>query len=141
MSRLDADVLVIGCGPAGLQAAIHASRAKVSTVVVGGINGSAAYSTEVENYFGTPGVADGTELLENGLRQAKAFGAEFIEGNVISASSVDGGFRVKVENGTEINAKAVVLATGVSRVKLNVPGEKELFGKGVSYCAVCDCNF
>ena len=141
MSLLDADVLVIGCGPAGLQAAIHSARSKASTVVVGRINGSAAYATKVENYFGTPGVADGTELLMNGFRQAMAFGAEIVEGNILSASASDGLFHVTVETGLEITAKAVVLATGVSRVKLNVPGEKELYGKGVSYCAVCDCNF
>ena len=138
---METDVVIIGCGPAGLQAAIHAARAKVSVAVVGKISGSAAYGVKMENYFGLPNAADGTELIRNGIRQAESFGASFIEGNVVSASPEGKGFRISLETGTDIDAKAVVIASGVSRVKLNVPGEKEFFGKGVSYCASCDCNF
>ena len=109
--------------------------------MVGRIEGSAAYAVKMENYFGLPKTSDGTELIMNGIRQAKSFGAEIMEGNIVSASADGGIFRLTVESGLEIEAKAVILASGVSRVKLNVPGEKELFGKGVSYCASCDCNF
>jgi len=141
VSPLDADVLVIGSGPAGLQAAIHAARAKVGVVVLGKIESSAAYSVKMENYFGLPKTVDGTELLMNGIRQARSFGAEIVQGNIVSASASGGRFEAVLESGDTVTAKAVVIASGVSRVKLGVPGEKELFGKGVSYCASCDCNF
>lgn len=109
-------------------------------MLVGRINGSAAYAVTMENVFGiVPG--DMTSALMCGYRQAKAFGATVIDSNIIAASPADGGFLVTVESGVEIRAKAVVLATGISRVKLGVPGEKELYGHGVSYCASCDCNF
>lgn len=134
------DVAVIGCGPAGLQAAIHASRAKVSVALIGKTANSAAAGTSIENYFGV-GEASGDDLLSAGLAQAESFGAAVFPVNVTSASAADGGFALELEDGTSVEASAVVLATGVSRVKLGVPGEKELFGKGVSYCASCDCNF
>ncbi len=138
---LDADVLIIGAGPAGLQAAIHAARKKVSVVVVGRPSNSAAIGTHIENYFGIGGVADGTELIRTGVEQAKSFGCTFLDENVISTERNGAGFRIVTENDTVIDAKSVVIATGISRTKLNVPGENELFGKGVSYCASCDCNF
>ena len=138
---LDADVLIIGAGPAGLQAAIHAARKKVSVVVVGRPYNSAAIGTHIENYFGIGGVADGTELIRTGVEQAKSFGCTFLDENVISTERNGAGFRIVTENDTVIDTKSVVIATGISRTKLNVPGENELFGKGVSYCASCDCNF
>lgn len=137
---MEIDVLIIGSGPAGIQAAIHASRRKVSVIVVGKPYASAAADTEMDNYFGT-GKVSGNDLIAEGILQAESTGAVFIQQNVIS-SSVDGGsFLFTLEDGTGVTAKAVIIATGMSRRKLGVPGEKELFGKGVSYCAVCDCNF
>jgi len=136
---METDVLIIGCGPAGLQAAIHASRKKVRTVVVGKTINSAMHGTEIENYLGA--VDEGDSILSNAVEQARSFGAEFLEQNVISARSENGSFVFGVDDGTEITAKAVIIATGISRKKLGIPGEKELFGKGVSYCAICDCNF
>ncbi len=136
---METDVLIIGCGPAGLQAAIHASRKKVRTVVVGKTINSAMHGTEIENYLGA--VDDGDSILSNAVEPARSFGAEFLEQNVISARSENGSFVFGVDDGTEITAKAVIIATGISRKKLGIPGEKELFGKGVSYCAICDCNF
>ena len=136
---METDVLIIGCGPAGLQAAIHASRKKVRTVVVGKTINSAMHGTEIENYLGA--VDEGDSILLNAVEQARSFGAEFLEQNVMSARSENGSFVFGVDDGTEITAKAVIIATGISRKKLGIPGEKELFGKGVSYCAICDCNF
>jgi thioredoxin reductase (NADPH) len=135
------DIIIVGAGPAGIQAAIHAARGKAGVVMLGKRSDSAMFGTHVENYFGIRGKADGSHILENGLRQAEGFGAEHIEENVISISRTADAFTAVTENGIEISSKAVILAPGVSRVKLNVPGEKELFGKGVSYCAACDCNF
>lgn len=137
---IDTDILIIGCGPAGLQAAIHAARGKLSVTVVGKPSGSAASGTVIDNYFGV-GAASGDLLIDTGIRQVESAGAKVIGMNVISASASDGSFAFTLEDGSEIRARAVVLATGISRRKLGIPGEKELFGKGVSYCAVCDCNF
>lgn len=137
---METDVLVIGSGPAGIQAAIHASRRKVSVVVAGRPSASAAAGTEMDNYFGT-GLVSGDRLIEEGIRQAESTGAVFSGQNVISSSRDGEAFRFVLEDGTEVVSKAVVIATGISRKKLRIPGEKELFGKGVSYCAVCDCNF
>lgn len=137
---METDVLVIGSGPAGIQAAIHASRRKVSVVVAGRPSASAAAGTEMDNYFGT-GLVSGDRLIEEGIRQAESTGAVFSGQNVISSSRDGEAFRFVLEDGTEVVSKTVVIATGISRKKLGIPGEKELFGKGVSYCAVCDCNF
>ena len=137
---METDVLVIGSGPAGIQAAIHASRRKVSVTVAGRPSASAAAGTEMDNYFGT-GHVSGDSLIAEGIRQAESTGAVFTGQNVISSSRDGESFRFVLEDGTEVSAKAVVIATGISRRKLGIPGEKELFGKGVSYCAVCDCNF
>lgn len=137
---MDADVVIIGSGPAGVQAAIHASRRKVSVLVAGKAAASAAAGTEMDNYFGT-GRVSGDALIAEGMRQAESTGAVFLGQNVISASRDGEAFRLGLEDGTEVNARSVIIATGISRKKLGIPGEKELFGKGVSYCAVCDCNF
>lgn len=138
---MEYDVAVIGTGPAGLQAAIHAARKKVSVVVLGKVVNSAMTGTHVENYFGVPGTKDGDSILADGIAQAKAFGCTFVEYNVISAEDVGGSFVITAEDDSTYEVKSVVIATGVSRKALGVPGEKELFGKGVSYCAICDCNF
>lgn len=137
---MDADVVIIGSGPAGVQAAIHASRRKVSVLVAGKVAASAAAGTEMDNYFGT-GRVSGDVLIAEGVRQAESTGAVFLGQNVISASREGDAFRLGLEDGTVVTARSVIIATGISRKKLGIPGEKELFGKGVSYCAVCDCNF
>jgi len=138
---MNADVAIIGCGPAGLQAGIHSARKGADTVIIGKMRNSALYGAHIENYFGVPGKVDGRDLLRNGLEQAERFGCRHVDLNVISAFDEDGSFRITVESGEAVVCKAVVIATGISRKKLNVPGEKRLFGKGVSYCAECDCNF
>lgn len=122
-----------------MQAAIHSSRNKVKTLVVGKAPNSAVYSADIENYFGIS--EDGRFILEQGMEQARGFGAEFIDQNVVSSKHEGSSFVFETDDGTQISAKAVIIATGISRKKLAVPGEKELYGKGVSYCAVCDCNF
>lgn len=134
------DVAVIGTGPAGIQAGMHSSRKKASTVLIGKIQNSAAFGTHIENHFGAIGKASGEELLKDGLSKAKTFGCTHIEENVLSIERSEGMFKITTES-SELTAKAVVLAPGIHRNKLNVPGEKEFIGKGVSYCASCDCNF
>lgn len=134
------EVVILGTGPAGLQAAIHAARAKVSVLVLGRGLKSSVFRAHVENYCCLSKVA-GQDLLEEGRLQAQASGAEFLEEDVVETSSQDGWFAIKVESGREIKCRALILAMGISRNKLGVPGEKELLGKGVSYCVDCDAGF
>lgn len=138
---METDIVIIGCGPAGLQAGIHSSRKKADTVILGKMHNSALYAAHIENYFGVAGKTDGSDLLKNGLDQALSFGCGYMSQNVLAAVPDGKGFRVTIESGEDIRCKAIILAMGISRAKLNIPGEKEYLGKGVSYCAECDCNF
>lgn len=135
------DVLIVGCGPAGLQAAVHAVRKKATVVVLGRPEQSSIYKAHVENYLCVPGVAEGAELLKIGMDQASLFGAEILPEDVLRIEQADNHFSVKVESGRKLLARTLVLATGTSRKKLKVKGEKELAGRGVSYCVDCDANF
>jgi len=135
------DVAIIGAGPAGIQAAIHAARKKVSVILIGKTVNSALFGAHIENYFGVLGKKNGDELLKDGIAQAESFGCKTLDENVISTSRSGDLFQIVTENDISITARAIIIATGISRVKLGVPGEKEFFGKGVSYCAACDCNF
>ena len=84
---MDYDVAVIGSGPAGIQAAIHAARRKVSVVIIGKPQNSAMAGTRIENYFGIPGAMNGDMILKNGISQAKIFGCKILEKNIIAAST------------------------------------------------------
>lgn len=135
------ELIVLGTGPAGLQAAIHASRAKVSVLVLGRQPRSSLFRAHIENYCCLTGVT-GEDLLLEGQRQAEKFGAAFLNEDVIEISAAESsGFRIKAEGGEELSARALILCMGISRNKLNVPGEKDLLGRGVSYCVDCDANF
>ncbi|QLH75018.1 MAG: FAD-dependent oxidoreductase [Methanomassiliicoccales archaeon] len=137
---MDYDVLIIGCGASGIQAAVHAARKKVKVGVVGKPYASALVKAHIENYFGIE-KTDGTSLINVGLSQARRFGADIVEEEVISLEMVDGAFKVKTDGMKEFSSKALIIASGISRTKLNVEGEKEFYGLGVSYCANCDCHF
>lgn len=144
------DTIIIGSGPAGLTASIYASRYKMSNIVIGKIpGGTITYAHKVENFPGLPGIS-GAELGQKMAGQAKGLGAEIlVEGAAGIEKKTDGqgglggkeNFRVITESGREFEAKTVVVATGTERRKLNVPGEKEYLGKGVSYCVTCDAPF
>lgn len=134
------DVLIMGAGPAGLQAAVHAVRKKASVVIIGKPERSAIYRAHVENYLCVNGVTDGHEMVEIGVAQATKFGARLVEEDVLHVEPEDGGFLVRSE-GKSFLAASIIIAIGTSKKKLRVPGEKELAGKGVSYCVDCDCNF
>jgi thioredoxin reductase (NADPH) len=137
---LQADVTIIGCGPAGIQAAIHSSRKKAKTVMIGHPEKSAIFDHEVENYFGIK-LISGSDLIDAGVHQAEDFGALVLREEVVKVENTDGGFVVQTDHDSRIVSKTLILAPGVSRKKLNVEGEKDFYGKGVSYCAQCDCNF
>jgi thioredoxin reductase (NADPH) len=134
------DIVILGTGPAGLQAAIHAARRKVSVLVLGKESKSSIFHHHVENYccvFNTTG----EDIIKTGRQQAASFGAEFRDEDVLAMAAEGRGFRITLESGGFVSTAAVVIATGTSRKKLGAPGEKELFGRGVSYCVECDCNF
>lgn len=135
------EVLIVGAGPAGIQAAIHASRRGVSVVITGRPSGSALAKGHIENYAFLPGKRSGEELLKIGLAQATGFGARHIAEDVMALETSREGFLARLESGKTLGAGAVVLATGAARKRLGVPGERELEGRGVSYCADCDAGF
>jgi thioredoxin reductase (NADPH) len=134
------DVVILGTGPAGLQAAIHAARRKASVLVLGKESRSSIFHYHVENYccvFNTTG----EDIIKTGRQQAAAFGAQFLDEDVLSMAADGGRFNIALEGGGAVTAAAVIIATGTARKRLGVPGEKELLGRGVSYCVECDCNF
>ncbi len=136
------DVIIMGSGPAGLQAAVHAARANVKVAVLGRMARSSLYKAHIENYCCMESTLAGSEVLEQGKRQAEKFGAVFFEEDVLKLEQrEDGSYVADLESGVALNAWSVILAMGISRNRLNVPGEKELLGKGVSYCVECDGNF
>ncbi len=140
MSENIIDVLIVGAGPAGLQAAVHAVRKKAGVKVFGRIEASSLYGAHVENYLCISGVSTGADLLSAAQEQARSFGADIINEDVLSLEQKDNLFFVRTESG-EFLARSVILATGTSRKKLRVAGEKEFAGRGVSYCVDCDANF
>ena len=135
------DVIIIGAGPAGLQAAINAVRKKATVLVLGRPERSSLYKAHIENYLCVDGVREGAELLALGIDQVKSFGAEYAPEDVLHVEHASDTFAVRVESGKTLKTRSLIFATGTSRKKLKVKGEKELSGKGVSYCVDCDANF
>ncbi len=135
-------VVIIGSGPAGLTAAIYAARANLNPVVVEGLGagGQLMNTTDVENYPGFPEGIQGPELMEKFKAQAERFGATFVGGDAVKVDFSSRPFGVWTDE-EELRAEAVIVASGASPLELNLPGEKEYAGKGVSYCATCDGFF
>lgn len=136
-------VVVLGTGPAGLTAAIYLARANMDPVVIEGTEpgGQLTLTTEVENF---PGFADGVmgpELMDNMKKQAKRFGAEFKQGWVTDVDLSQRPFKLHVQGSGEIETQALIISTGATAKMLQIPGEKESVGKGVSTCATCDGFF
>jgi thioredoxin reductase (NADPH) len=134
------DVIILGSGPAGLQAAIHAARAKVSVLVMGKPAKSSLHRAHIENYCCMERTS-GEDLLQQGIQQAEAAGTTFMYEDVVKVSQEDQWFIIRNESGKDLRCRALILAMGISRNKLRVPGEKELLGRGVSYCVDCDGGF
>jgi len=134
------DVVILGTGPAGLQAAIHAARTKVRVLVMGREQKSSLYRAHIENYCCIERIT-GEEMLRQGIDQAIGSGAVFLHEDVIKTAQAESGFTITTESGRAIQTHTLILAMGVSRNRLGVPGEKALIGKGVSYCVDCDANF
>jgi len=134
------DVIILGTGPAGLQAAIHAARKKASVLVLGKETKSSLFHAHVENFCCLFNVS-GEDMLAVGSQQAANFGAEMLEEDVLKVAPDGSFFKVVTESGQELQTKTLIVATGTARTKLGVAGEKEYLGKGVSYCVECDANF
>lgn len=134
------DVVILGTGPAGLQAAIHAARAKASVLILGRKHKSSLYRAHVENYCCLSGIS-GEELLRQGARQALDSGTHFLNEDVIKTTQKADWFIISTESGYSIKNRALIMAMGVTRNRLGVPGEKDFLGRGVSYCVDCDANF
>ena len=139
---MDYDLIIIGSGPAGLSAAQYGARANLKTLVIenGSVGGQVLNINDFENYPGVFPAVKGSDFINTMVEQAKAFGAEFFQGSVSSIDKIKNQFIVKTDKG-ELKSFTLVIATGAAHRKLGIPGEKELSGMGVSYCATCDGPF
>jgi thioredoxin reductase (NADPH) len=136
------DTAIIGAGPAGLTSAIYTSRGLLKTVVIEkvGSGGQAALTDDIENYPGFPEGVNGYELTQKMDEQAKKFGAWFEYGEVGSISRDKELFTVKLSD-KSYQARTIIITTGVSPKRLNLPGEDKFIGNGISFCATCDAAF
>ncbi len=136
------DLIIIGGGPAGLSAAVYAERAKLNMILLekAPVSGGQVLNTyEVDNYLGLPGI-NGFDLGMKFKEHAEKLGVTFKDGDVVSID-VEGDVKSIVTDKETYKAKSVIIATGAAHRKLGVPGEEELSGMGVSYCATCDGAF
>jgi alkyl hydroperoxide reductase subunit F len=135
------ELIIIGGGPAGMTAAVYAARKRINTLLISGdIGGQGLTTWLVENYMGYQFI-EGRELMQKFEEQVKQFPTDVkieVGKKAERLSRVDRGFEVRTDRGETYQAKAVIVATGKRPRQLNVPGEKELLGRGVTYCAICD---
>lgn len=137
------DIIIIGSGPAGYTAAIYTARAGLKPLLIAGevtAGGALMNTTEVENFPGFPQGIQGPDLMANMLSQVERFGCEIIYEDALEVS-LEGAEKTVVTSEGQYSARRVILAMGSEYRKLNVPGEAELSGRGVSYCATCDGFF
>jgi len=136
-------VIVIGSGPAGLTAALYTARALLKPLVISGseLGGQISITSEVENYPGFPQGITGPELVDHMQKQAEAFGARIVIDEVTKVNFREGPpFSLKT-HGDSFEAQAIIVCVGASPKRLGVPGEEEMIGRGVSFCATCDGFF
>lgn len=136
------DVIIIGSGPAGLTAGIYTSRANLKTLIIAGAKwgGQLMLTTDVENFPGFPEGVKGPDLMTNMRKQAERFGVKVVGEDVAEVDFTRRPFEVSAQ-GETLCGRAVIVATGAATQWLNVPGEQELIGRGVSSCAPCDAPF
>ncbi len=136
-------VVILGTGPAGYTAAVYAARANLNPIVVEGDEpgGQLMLTTEVENFPGFPDGILGPDLMDAMKKQAERFGAKFVHGRATAVDMAQRPFRVTLDNGTTYESAALIISTGASAKMLDIPGEAEMVGHGVSTCATCDGFF
>ncbi len=136
------DVIILGSGPAGLTAAVYTTRASLKTLVIAGEKwgGQLMLTTEVDNFPGFPEGIQGPDLMQNMRKQAERFGTEFVDENFKEGDFGKAPFTVTAADKT-YEGKSIIIATGADTKWLDVPGEKEKIGRGVSSCAPCDAPF
>ncbi len=134
------DVIIIGAGPAGISASLYAKRANLNVLVLYSGESNLSGAHKIDNYYGFKDGISGKELYQNGIEQTKNLGTEVKNVEVLSIKPVENSFSVRTIDET-YDAKAIIIATGNRKVKPDIPGIKELEGRGVSYCAVCDAFF
>jgi thioredoxin reductase (NADPH) len=135
------DVAIVGCGPAGLQAAIHAASKKAKVVVFGKPRRSSLYKAHIANFCCYEKPISGKKMLEAGRKQAESFDAVFVEEDIVETKNKDSLFYLRTESGETFTSRTLIISMGVARKGLRVKGEKRLVGRGVSYCVDCDANF
>lgn len=139
------DSIIIGSGPAGISSAVYMVRAGLKVLIISKNQSSLNKAEKIENYYGFEEPISGKKLNEDGIKQAKRLGAEFLEKEVISIRYYENEcYEVLVANqgkDEKYIAKTIVLATGTNRNRPNIRGIKEFEGKGISYCAICDASF
>jgi thioredoxin reductase (NADPH) len=138
------DLVIVGGGPAGLAAALYAAREGIDAVVVdaSALGGQAAISDRIDNYPGFPDGISGAELAERFVAQARRYGVELLSAVSVTAVMHDGEDLVtKLSSGQKLVSHAVIIATGSTYLRLDVPGEDDLIGAGVHFCATCDGPF
>ena len=136
-------VIIIGSGPAGYTSAIYSARADLKPVIIAGREpgGQLMLTSEVENWPGEPSGVMGPELMEKLKTQALKFGTEFVQDMVTAVDFSSRPFKISTNESGEFLAETVIISTGATAMWLNIPGEKEFQGKGVSACATCDGFF
>ena len=141
------DVVIIGSGPAGLTAALYAARATLEPIVIEGTvdggptGGQLTLTTDVENFPGFPDGIMGPKLIMDMRAQAERFGTRYITEDVVEADVTSNPKRLTTASGAEIFTRSLIIATGAKPRRLDIPGEEELWGSGVSACATCDGFF
>ena len=137
------DTVMIGAGPSALAAAVYTTREDIQTVVYekGVIGGLAAITDMIDNYPGFPDGIEGMKLADSLQKQAERFVTKIEFGQADSLSVNDDGTKTIMVDGQPVKAKTVLIATGSDYNKLGIPGEQELYGRGVHYCATCDGAF
>ena len=143
MANTDYQLIILGGGPAGLTAGLYAARDRMQVVLVekGVVGGQVLVTDWIDNYPGFPEGISGFDLTEKMAAQAKRFELETKNANVVKVELTETKKKLILENGEELTCQALIICTGARPNKLGIPGEQELTGKGVSFCATCDGPF
>ncbi len=140
MSTEKYDIIIIGCGPAGVSASLYAARANLKVLVIGGAESALMKAEKIENYYGMESPLSGKALFENGLEQMKRLNIEQKNEEVTNVAYMDD-FQLETDAGGVYDSRAVIICTGAKRIKPKIINMDEYEGRGLSYCAVCDAFF